>query len=283
MLDFMNGYEDDGFNAADSFVDREKELPTKLVSIYEIEFNPLNDQGDTEEELEAFAEAIYEEGQVRSPLNVYKKIQDNGKKYMLLGGDRRLHALLINAKKHEDAQKMVSIIIENKPKDDVEEELKILELNEHRALTPEREKKLVKRYLRIFRALEEQGRKPRGIQVRRWIANRMNIGETKCDKYIHEIEGYTRKVNKKSKNPAFAALEQNITNVTGAKAKVTDKSVTLTFRYKDKKLNEILSMLGVASIDVSMLDWEKQYDINGDEIEQSTITDSQEYSEDLPF
>ena len=97
---------------------------------------------------------------------------------MLLGGDRCLHALLINAEKYDDAQKMVPVIIERKPIDEVEEELKILELNEHRSLTAEKEKKLVGRYLKIYRELEARGEKPRG-QVRKWIASKMNIGEKK--------------------------------------------------------------------------------------------------------
>ena len=194
IMEFMMN-DNEGYTPTDSFIDTDKELKTKMVSIYDIAFNPLNDQGDTPEELEEFADVIYEEGLVRSPLNVYKKLQEDGKKYVLLGGDRRLHALLLNAKKYSDSQKMISIVIEPAPKDEVEEELKILELNEHRALTPEREKKLVKRYLRIFRSLEGRGEKPKG-QVRKWIAARMNIGEKKTEKYIHEIEGYKRTIKK---------------------------------------------------------------------------------------
>ena len=193
IADFMRNEStvSEEYNPADAFMDQSKELKTRLVSIYEIAFNPLNDQGDTLEELQEFAEVIHEEGQVRSPLNVYKKIQSNGKKYMLLGGDRRLHALLLNAEKYPDSQKMVSIVIEPKPKDEVEEELKILELNEHRALSAEREKKLVNRYLRLYRELENRKQKPEG-QIRKWIANRMNIGEKKAEKYIHELEGYKK-------------------------------------------------------------------------------------------
>lgn len=197
FIDMMEGYKNDSFNSSDAFLDQGKELPTKLVSIYDIEFNPLNDQGDTEEELQEFAEVIYEEGQIRSPLNVYKT-NVNGKKYMLLGGDRRLHALLINADKYENSQTFVPVIIEKQPENEIEEELKILQLNEHRSLTPDKEKKLVSRYLRIYRSLEEKGNKPKG-QVRKWIASRMNIGEKKAEKYIHELEGYTRNVVKKEK------------------------------------------------------------------------------------
>ena len=48
--DLIIGFNDNGYNTVDSFVDRTKELPTKNVSIYEIDFNPLNDANDSEEE-----------------------------------------------------------------------------------------------------------------------------------------------------------------------------------------------------------------------------------------
>ena len=209
-----------------------------------------------EMELQEFAEVIHEEGMVRSPLNVYKKIQNDGKKYMLLGGDRRLHALQINAKKYPDAQKMVSIVIEPKSKDEVEEELKILELNEHRALSAEREKKLVGRYLRIYRSLEKQDKKPEG-QVRKWIAYRMNIGEKKAEKYIHEIEGYTRNVAliqlkiKKKENPnkeLFDMISKHLMYELDRREVVNDK-FKITINCKSKKdIYEILDALGFDDI-----------------------------------
>lgn len=252
FMDIADDFKDTSFNPSDSFVDREKDLPTKMVSIYEIAFNPMNNQGDTQEELEEFAEVIYEEGQIRSPLNVYKKIQGD-KKYMLLGGDRRLHALLINAEKYQDTQKLVPVIVEKAPTDEIEEEMKILELNEHRALTPEREKNLVGRYLRIYRKLEERGLKPKG-QVRKWIAQKMNIGEKKAEKYIHELEGYSRSVKKKEEKPnsVFTAKEKdqvktiikNMSDDLGCKVKITDKKLEIEHNGMED-LASIFELLGI--------------------------------------
>lgn len=249
LTDMLDDFKDDQFNSVTSFADQDKELPTKLVSIYDIEFNPLNDQGDTQEELEEFAEVLYEEKQIRSPLNVYRTIHGT-KKYMLLGGDRRLHALLINAGKYDDAQKMVPVIIERKPIDEVEEELKILELNEHRSLTAEKEKKLVGRYLKIYRELEARGEKPRG-QVRKWIASKMNIGEKKAEKYIHEIEGYQRKIeNKKSNCTPFADAERlkKIQDVfeheLSTKVKISSKGVVSIYPKDINELEQLMDVLG---------------------------------------
>ena len=250
IMEFMMN-DDEGYTPTDSFVDQDKELKTKLVSIYDVAFNPLNDQGDTEEELEEFAEVIHEEGMVRSPLNVYKQIQPDGKKYMLLGGDRRLHALLINAKKYPEAQKMVSIVIEQKPKDEIEEELKILELNEHRALSGEQEKRLAGRYLRLYRDLEKKNQKPEG-QIRKWIANRMNIGEKKAEKYIHEIEGYSKpRKEKKEKTPKEEMLEicsKLLGYELNKKVMISEKyKVSIQCKSKEELL-EMLDALGFESI-----------------------------------
>ena len=153
--DLMIGFNDNGYNTVDSFVDRTKELPTKNVSIYEIDFNPLNDANDSEEDKIENAEKIHEQGMVYTPLHVYRnKSHRHGsdKKYMLLGGHFRLDALLRNAELYPDAQKMVPVIV---------------------LPTPE---------------------KPKGIQKRKWIAQRLGnrIGEKKVEKFIHEIEGYER-------------------------------------------------------------------------------------------
>ena len=67
--DLMIGFNDNGYNTVDSFVDRTKELPTKNVSIYEIDFNPLNDANDSEEDKIENAEKIHEQGMVYTPIN----------------------------------------------------------------------------------------------------------------------------------------------------------------------------------------------------------------------
>ena len=122
--DLMIGFNDNGYNTVDSFVDRTKELPTKNVSIYEIDFNPLNDANDSEEDKIENAEKIHEQGMVYTPLHVYRnKSHRHGsdKKYMLLGGHFRLDALLRNAEVYPDAQKMVPVIVLPTPENETKE------------------------------------------------------------------------------------------------------------------------------------------------------------------
>lgn len=195
--DLKIGFKDNGYNTVDSFVDRCKELPAKNVSIYEIDFNPLNDAHDSEEDKIENAEKIHEQGMIYSPLNVYrnKSHRHNGeKKYMLLGGHFRLDALLRNAELYPDAQKMVPVVVLPEPENETKELEMILLLNEVRPLSDEDIKRKVKMYLKVWNGKAEAGEKPKGIQKRKWIAQRIGIriGEKAVEKIIHEIEGYQR-------------------------------------------------------------------------------------------
>lgn len=195
--DLMIGFNDNGYNTVDSFVDRTKELPTKNVSIYEIDFNPLNDANDSEEDKIENAEKIHEQGMVYTPLHVYRnKSHRHGsdKKYMLLGGHFRLDALLRNAELYPDAQKMVPVIVLPTPENETKELEMILLLNEVRPLQDDDYKRKVELYLKVWNGKAEAGEKPKGIQKRKWIAQRLGnrIGEKKVEKFIHEIEGYER-------------------------------------------------------------------------------------------
>ena len=195
--DLMIGFNDNGYNTVDSFVDRTKELPTKNVSIYEIDFNPLNDANDSEEDKIENAEKIHEQGMVYTPLHVYRnKSHRHGsdKKYMLLGGHFRLDALLRNAELYPDAQKMVPVVVLPEPENETKELEMILLLNEVRPLSDEDIKRKVKMYLKVWNGKAEAGEKPKGIRKRKWIAQRIGIriGEKAVEKIIHEIEGYQR-------------------------------------------------------------------------------------------
>lgn len=224
----------------------------KIVSIYEISFNEMNNMNDTEEEIEIFAESIYQAGGVRSPLNVYSYRGEPGKKYKLLGGDRRLRALLLNSRRYPDAQQTVTVILEPVPADELEEEEKILELNENRKLDDNQKRKLCERYLHLYRNLEQAGRKPKG-QLRDWMAMKMSIGIKKAEALIHDIEGMKRKksdetLKEREKLNLFREdLRTHIQNVVQTKVKVTSKSVTFSYSG-DEDLQRLLDVLGLGEV-----------------------------------
>ena len=171
--DLMIGFNDNGYNTVDSFVDRTKELPTKNVSIYEIDFNPLNDANDSEEDKIENAEKIHEQGMVYTPLHVYRN------KSHRHGSDKKY---------------MVPVVVLPEPENETKELEMVLLLNEVRPLSDEDIKRKVKMYLKVWNGKAEAGEKPKGIQKRKWIAQRIGIriGEKAVEKIIHEIEGYQR-------------------------------------------------------------------------------------------
>ena len=220
--DLMIGFNDNGYNTVDSFVDRTKELPTKNVSIYEIDFNPLNDANDSEEDKVENAEKIHEQGMVYTPLHVYcNKSHRHGsdKKYMLLGGHFRLDALLRNAELYPDAQKMVPVIVLPNPENETKELEMILLLNEVRPLQDEDYKRKVELYLKVWNGKAEAGEKPKGIR----------IGEKKVEKFIHEIEGYER-VRKDTKEIEQDEIEQLVID-----ANMTEPVIEETESSADKE------------------------------------------------
>ena len=277
--DLLVGFNDNGYNTVDSFVDRTKELPTKNVSIYEIDFNPLNDANDSEEDKIENAEKIHEQGMIFSPLNVYRNSSNrhNGKKkYMLLGGHFRLDALLRNAEMYPDAQKMVPVVVLPEPENETKELEIILLLNEVRPLSDEDIKRKVKLYLKVWNGKAEAGEKPRGIQKRKWIAQRLGIriGEHAVDKYIHEIEGYQRKrkVDQQSEieqliidanmtepvkedNESSVDKEdrkrvvKNLKETMGRSVKIQNGWLCFQFSDKSKKTDDFYSILNILGFD----------------------------------
>lgn len=257
--DLMIGFNDNGYNTVDSFVDRTKELPTKNVSIYEIDFNPLNDANDSEEDKIENAEKIHEQGMVYTPLHVYRnKSHRHGsdKKYMLLGGHFRLDALLRNAELYPDAQKMVPVIVLPTPENETKELEMILLLNEVRPLSDEDIKRKVKMYLKVWNGKAEAGEKPKGIQKRKWIAQRIGIriGEKAVEKIIHEIEGYQR-VRKDPNETEKDEIEhrkrivKNLKEIMGRSVKIEKGWLCFQFSDKSKKTDDFYSILNILGFD----------------------------------
>ena len=89
---------------------------------------------------------------------------------------------------------MVPVIVLPDPENETKELEMILLLNEVRPLQDEDYKRKVELYLKVWNGKAEAGEKPKGIQKRKWIAQRLGnrIGEKKVEKFIHEIEGYER-------------------------------------------------------------------------------------------
>lgn len=249
FTDLMVGFNDNGYNTVDSFVDRTKELPTKNVSIFEIDFNPLNDACDSEEDKVENAEKIHEQGMIYTPLHVYRNKShrhNSEKKYMLLGGHFRLDALLRNAEKYSDAQKMVPVIVLPEPLNETDELEMILLLNEVRPLQDEDYKRKVELYLKVWNGKAEKGNKPKGIQKRKWIAQRLGnrIGEKKVEKFIHEIEGYERTRKDPTPEEIEPSVEQLVIDANMSESVVEDSTPSAEKQERQRVIKNLKETMG---------------------------------------
>lgn len=255
---YFSGFSGKGSGTSKMF-DNERDFRKEMVSIYEIAFNPLNPHVDSDEEIRQFAETIYEDGRLLQPLSVYE-IDDPEHLYRLLGGEKRLRALLLNAEDESKpkAQLRVPVLIESAPDTEQEEIERLLQHNQYRKLDePEKLKVYVEAWLKVYYEKKKKNLIPAGMQKRDWVAMKLQIGQKKCEQVIHEIEGYTyakAEETRKIKNQEEIVRQKEFKKISDAiKEKVNCKAVklsnkTLTFSYEpddEDSLRELLEKLNI--------------------------------------
>ena len=223
----------------------------KKIPITKIHLNILNPETDTDEEIEAFAETLREEGGVKMPLVVY--LDDNGK-YILLSGAKRLKATRFNLINHPDqAEYELPCFICERPENKTHEILDLFMYNEHRPRTDAKCKELVQMLLPVYESLlaEQSMKKQKGdpfVPVgtkRKWVAKRLCIGEKKAEKFIHEIEGHHQKKDqKKSIQMHYTALDTQLMQKLQTGVKVSKTKIMIEYNSEDD-LNRILQVVGL--------------------------------------
>lgn len=219
----------------------------EMIKLSQIQPNPFNLDLDTEEEIQHFAEEVYEQGGIREPLHCY--LDEEYNKYILLAGHKRYNACLINREKYSDAQSIVPVIVEEKPSDPIKERLMIEELNQNRNYD---DKKLLIRSRRlhtIYLALEERGEKPKG-EKRKWFAKKLCCGEKKAERLIHIIEGRYSPNETKLKNAPnrqFEDVRTHMQHKLKTKIKITNNSITISYHGIDD-FNRVLELIGCGEV-----------------------------------
>lgn len=224
-----------------------------MISLENVVPNKNNLDFDTQQEIEQFAEEIYEQGGIRDPLHVYRRQKDN--KYVLLGGHKRYYACLINKSRYSDAQRTVPVIIEQQPKDEIEEIILIEELNQHRNYNDKQLLARAKRLYEVYCLLIEKDRKPKG-QKREWFAKKLNVGEKKAERLIHIIEGryaedQTKLTNKRklknAPNEQYEDVRIHLQKKLSTKVKITKNTLVISFEDVND-FNRILEEIGCENV-----------------------------------
>ena len=159
-----------------------------MVPVEMLELNKMNyfASADTPESIESLADEIRDTGGIKQPLVAYK----NGEKYMLISGERRTKATLLNIERYpETAQRTVPVEIIEKPGDDIEERNLLNIYNETRK--PTNSMVLWQTYNLViqWRELRERNLHPKGNGAKRkYFANKLQLGEKKSDLLYSLVE-----------------------------------------------------------------------------------------------
>ncbi len=147
---------------------------TYNIDIEDICTNPLNKAPIVA--IEDLVMSIKENG-LQTPLIAYKK---ENHCYVLINGERRYNAL--KQLKYEE----VPTIIVDKPENEIEERLMIMDTNAQRDESMEYKKQRAKEYEELYGLLKEEGKIPKGTLKIDWIGYHMNVSGRQVQRYLKE-------------------------------------------------------------------------------------------------
>lgn len=221
--------------------------------VSEIRPNELNHYHIDNEEIIALAETIKRDGQLENGLVYIDEESEDGKKYTLIGGERRWRALTYL---FENGLKdgMYDIVVLPKPKNIVEEKRLIRNANRQRVKTEEDV------YLEIIDAEKEYdylceiGQQPKG-KKRDFIGNEIGRSGKTVDNIKKKFNGVAEdgrpiKVDEPKKKRTgkndFTDLRVRIEKIYQCRVKVTEKSIQFSCENTEQ-LNELFEKIGLQS------------------------------------
>ena len=205
-----------------------------ILDIDDIYTNPLNKAPIVN--VEDLAEVIKEEG-LQTPLSVYKKENHH---YVLINGERRLTAL------KQLGISEVPVIIQDKPKNVVEERLLILDANAQREETNVYKQLRAHEYEELYAQLKLEGSIPRGMLKIDWIGQRMNLSGRQVQRLLASNDG-GKENNLKKEKPnleIFEPIKKCMSEMLETKITFSGSKFSVSFEdYND--LNRILNILDI--------------------------------------
>lgn len=204
------------------------------VSVSEIRVNKKNHYKI--EDIDLLAKQILEKGQLSNGI-VYEKNEGDGKKYTLLGGERRYTAILNLYNKHQGNGKM-EVIVMQEPIDEWEEKRLIRFHNSQREKDSDDYYRDIKDAEEEYGHLDSIGQKPNGLK-RDWIGKEVGLSGRRVDDYLKlRKESLSPQViSENNSNDAKSELKSNEKSLYDVKKLVTNSKKTLE---KALKLTEQL-------------------------------------------
>lgn len=224
---------------AEMLNDTSKDMRFKKIFIEDID--PCEYNMYPMQEIEQLAQNIKECGLLH-PITLYRK--DDGR-YMILSGERRYRAMLLNYEHGDDRWEEIPAIIKSTELNEREIRRFLRRGNANReSLSKDLKIEIVKESLGDYLLLKSEGNIQPGTLKREWISMDTGFSARSVQDYLTLIEGsHTKKDNKKS-NFYYEEIQESMKNVLKLPVKVTDKKISIKIK-NEEDFSRILDILNI--------------------------------------
>lgn len=219
--------------------DTSKDMRYKRIFIYDID--PCEYNLYPMQEIEELARNISECGLLH-PISLYRKADG---RYMILSGERRYRAMLLNYENGDERWEEIPAIIKT-------QELTLREIkrfirrgNANReSLSKELKLEIVRESLSDFRQMKKEGLIPAGMLKREWIAMDTGFSARSVQDYLNKLEEHPDKKERQTCPSQYEDIQHTMHDVLRLPVKITDRQVSI--KIKDgSDLARILELLGI--------------------------------------
>lgn len=224
---------------AEMLNDTSKDMRFKKIFIEDID--PCEYNMYPMQEIEQLAQNIKECGLLH-PITLYRK--DDGR-YMILSGERRYRAMLLNYEHGDDRWEEIPAIIKSTELNEREIRRFLRRGNANReSLSKDLKIEIVKESLGDYLLLKSEGNIQPGTLKREWISMDTGFSARSVQDYLNLIEGsHTKKDNKKT-NFYYEEIQESMKNVLKLPVKVTDKKISIKIK-NEEDFSRILDILNI--------------------------------------
>ena len=224
---------------AEMLNDTSKDMRFKKIFIEDID--PCEYNMYPMQEIEQLAQNIKECGLLH-PITLYRK--DDGR-YMILSGERRYRAMLLNYEHGDDRWEEIPAIIKSTELNEREIRRFLRRGNANReSLSKDLKIEIVKESLGDYLLLKSEGNIQPGTLKREWISMDTGFSARSVQDYLNLIEGsHTKKDNKKT-NFYYEEIQESMKNVLKLPVIVTDKKISIKIK-NEEDFSRILDILNI--------------------------------------
>lgn len=224
---------------AEMLNDASKDMRYKKIFIEDID--PCEYNMYPMQEIEQLAQNISECGLLH-PITVYRK---NDGRYMILSGERRYRAMLLNYESGDERWEEIPAIIKSTELNDREIRRFLRRGNANReSLSKDLKIKIVKESLEDYYEQKSEGKILPGVLKRDWIAMDTGFSARSVQDYLNLIIDKKPEKEKKKSSKQYEDIQKTIKNVLKLPVKVTDKQISIKIK-NEKDISRILEILGI--------------------------------------